>query len=70
MHDTGLILDAEKLVDLKSLSIKAKKANFHSLWATELYRTSFQQISVASYSINKIQPNNRFTYSNCSSLFY
>lgn len=54
MHDTGLILDAEKLNDLKTLSINAENAGFHSVWSTELYRTSFQQISTAAQSTDKI----------------
>ena len=54
MHDTGLILDAESLIDLKTLSLNAEKAGFHSVWSTELYRTSFQQISIAGYSTNNI----------------
>jgi len=41
MHNTGLILDAESINDLKTLSIKAENVGFHSVWATELYRTSF-----------------------------
>jgi alkanesulfonate monooxygenase SsuD/methylene tetrahydromethanopterin reductase-like flavin-dependent oxidoreductase (luciferase family) len=54
MHDTGLILDAETLNDLKTLSINAENAGFHSVWSTELYRTSFQQISTVAQSTCKI----------------
>lgn len=54
MHKTGLILDAESLNDLKNLSIKAEEANFHSVWSTELYRTSFQQLSPVSQVTSKI----------------
>jgi len=54
MHDTGLILDAETLNDLKTLSLNAENAGFHSVWSTELYRTSFQQISTAAQSTCKI----------------
>ena len=55
MHKTGLILDAESLSEIKNLSIKAEEANFHSIWSTELYRTSFQQISPVSQVTSKIQ---------------
>jgi len=55
MHDTGLILDAESIIDLKTLSNNAEKAGFHSVWSTELYRTSFQQISFAAQETNKIK---------------
>ena len=54
MHDTGLILDAEALIDLKTLSLNAEKAGFHSVWSTELYRTSFQQITIAGQTTEKI----------------
>ena len=54
MHNTGLILDAEYLVDLKKLSIDAENAGFHSVWSTELYRTAFQQISAATHDTSKI----------------
>ncbi len=55
MHNTGLILDAKYLNDLKVLSQKAENAGIHSLWSTELYRTSFQQISTALHSTNQIK---------------
>ena len=55
MNNTGLILDAVSITDLRELSLKAEKANFHSIWATELYRTSFQQISAAASVTSKIK---------------
>ena len=54
MHKTGLILDAESLSDLKALSLNAETAGFHSVWATELYRTSFQQITSTVHKTSKI----------------
>lgn len=45
MDKTGLVLDAHSLNELKKLAQKADNAGFHSLWATELYRTSFQQLA-------------------------
>jgi len=55
MHNTGLILDAESINDLKTLSIKAENVGFHSVWETELYRTSFQQIASTAQNTTKIR---------------
>jgi alkanesulfonate monooxygenase SsuD/methylene tetrahydromethanopterin reductase-like flavin-dependent oxidoreductase (luciferase family) len=41
MKPAGLILDAEKISDIAALARKAEDAGFDSVWATELYRTSF-----------------------------
>jgi len=54
MNEIGLILDAKSLHDLKSLSKSAEDAGFHSIWSTELYRTSFQQSSVAAHATKNI----------------
>jgi len=51
----GLILDANSISDLTVLAQKAEDANFDSVWATELYRTSFQQLSAVANSTNKIK---------------
>ena len=45
MKRVGFILDARSIEELKDLAVAAEKANFHSIWATELYRTPFQQLS-------------------------
>lgn len=55
MHKVGLILDADSFKNIKELSIRAEKANFHSIWTTELYRTSFQQLSTAASVTSKIK---------------
>lgn len=55
MNKVGLILDAKTINDIKDLAFNAEQANFHSVWATELYRTSFQQISAAASVTNKIK---------------
>ena len=52
---TGLILDAVSVKDLKELAVKAEKSNFHSIWATELYRTSFQQLAAAASVTDNIK---------------
>ncbi len=44
MNKVGFVLDAESIEDLKELAIAAENAGFHSVWATELYRTPFQQL--------------------------
>lgn len=55
MQKTGLILDAHSLSDLKELAINAERSNLHSIWATELYRTSFQQLAAAASVTTKIK---------------
>ena len=55
MKRVGLILDAENISDIVELSQNAEAAGFDSVWTTELYRTSFQQLSVAATSTNNIK---------------
>lgn len=55
MNGIGFILDAHNLSDLATLAKEAEDHNFHSVWATELYRTSFQQLSVAAHATKKIK---------------
>jgi probable F420-dependent oxidoreductase len=55
MRRVGLILDAENISDIVELSRNAEAAGFDSVWSTELYRTSFQQLSVAALSTNNIR---------------
>lgn len=55
MKPLGLILDANSISELAALARKAEDANFDSVWATELYRTSFQQLSAAANSTRKIK---------------
>jgi len=54
MNKTGLILDAGSLQDLKELAIRAEQSDFHSIWATELFRSSFQQLAAVSQVTSKI----------------
>jgi probable F420-dependent oxidoreductase len=55
MRRVGIILDAENISDIVDLSHNAEAAGFDSVWATELYRTSFQQLSVAALSTKNIR---------------
>lgn len=55
MKPVGLILDAEKIADLVLLAKGAEDACFDSVWATELYRTSFQQLSQVAQATRKIK---------------
>jgi probable F420-dependent oxidoreductase len=55
MRRVGIILDAENISDIANLSRNAEAAGFDSVWTTELYRTSFQQLSVAALSTNNIR---------------
>lgn len=55
MKPVGLILDANKISDLTVLAKKAEDANFDSVWATELYRTTFQQLSAVANSTQNIK---------------
>lgn len=52
---TGLILDSASIEDIKELAVRAEDSNFHSVWATELYRTSFQQLAAVSSVTNRIK---------------
>ncbi|MBI2487419.1 MAG: LLM class flavin-dependent oxidoreductase [Deltaproteobacteria bacterium] len=53
--NTGLILDAESIFGLVQLAKEAEDANFDSVWVTELYRTSFQQLSAAAQATRTIK---------------
>ncbi len=55
MKPVGLILDGHSISDLVTLAKKAEDANFDSVWATELYRTSFQQLSAVATSTQNIK---------------
>ncbi len=55
MKRVGFILDARSIEELKDLAVAAEKANFHSVWATELYRTPFQQLSAVAPVTSKIK---------------
>jgi probable F420-dependent oxidoreductase len=55
MRRVGIILDAENISDIVDLSRNAEAAGFDSVWTTELYRTSFQQLSVAALSTSSIR---------------
>ncbi|GJM16524.1 MAG: LLM class F420-dependent oxidoreductase [Thermodesulfobacteriota bacterium] len=55
MKPVGLILDANSISDLTVLAKKAEDANFDSVWATELYRTTFQQLSAVANSTHNIK---------------
>jgi probable F420-dependent oxidoreductase len=53
--NTGLILDAETISGLVQLANEAEDADFDSVWATELYRTSFQQLSAVAQATKTIK---------------
>lgn len=55
MKPVGLILDGNNISDLVSLAKQAEDAKFNSVWATELYRTSFQQLSAVAGSTHNIK---------------
>lgn len=55
MEQTGLILDAKSMIDLVELAKNAEDAMFDSVWATELYRTSFQQLAALAQSTQRIK---------------
>lgn len=55
MDRTGLILDAENISELVELAKGAEDARFDSVWATELYRTSFQQLSAVAQATQTIK---------------
>lgn len=55
MKPVGMILDGEKISDIALLAEGAEAAGFDSVWATELYRTSFEQLSAAAGATAKIK---------------
>src|SRR3990170_2847226 len=55
MDRTGLILDAESISELVELAKGAEDAKLDSVWATELYRTSFQQLSAVAQATQTIK---------------
>ncbi len=55
MKNTGLILDGKNISDLAALAKEAEGAGFDSVWATELYRTSFQQLSAVASATSAIK---------------
>lgn len=55
MKPVGLILDALTMSDLPPLAKAAEDAGFDSVWATELYRTSFAQLSLISSATRNIK---------------
>jgi probable F420-dependent oxidoreductase len=55
LERTGLILDGESIANLVDLAKEAQALMFDSVWATELYRTSFQQLSAVAQATQKIK---------------
>lgn len=55
MKPAGLILDSDEISGLLPLARDAEAAGFDSIWATELYRTSFEQLSYVSSVTNSIK---------------
>jgi probable F420-dependent oxidoreductase len=55
MERVGLILDAGSISDLVELAKEAEDAKFDSVWATELYRTSYQQLSQVAQATQRIK---------------
>lgn len=55
MNHTGIVLDAHSIDELQVLAKKAEDAGFHSIWATELYRSSFQQLAAVAPATERIR---------------
>jgi len=53
-NNIGLILDPSSFENLKYVSQKAEENGFDSLWVTELYRSSFEQLSYLASITNRI----------------
>lgn len=51
----GLIVDSHSLTGIVEISKYAESAGFHSVWATELYRTAFQQLAAIAQHTSKIK---------------
>lgn len=54
-NNIGLILDPNSLENLRYVATKAESNGFHSLWVTELYRSSFEQLSFLASITNTIK---------------
>lgn len=55
MKPVGLILDGDTIADIVSVAKESEAAGFHSVWATELYRTSFQQLAAVAAETSSIK---------------
>ena len=55
MEKIGLVLDASSMEELRDLAVRAERAGFHSVWATELYRTPFQQLGAVASVTSEIR---------------
>ena len=55
MKPVGIILDGETISDIALLARSAEEAGFDSVWATELYRTSFLQLAAAAQATSGIK---------------
>ena len=55
MGKVGLVLDAPSVEELRELAVRAERAGFHSVWATELYRTPFQQLCAVASATSSIR---------------
>ena len=44
-NNLGIILDPNSFKNIKEVVKKADNYNFHSAWVTELYRSSFEQLT-------------------------
>ncbi len=51
----GLIVDSHSLKEIVEISKYAESAGFHSVWATELYRTAFQQLAAIAPNTSTIK---------------
>jgi probable F420-dependent oxidoreductase len=55
MKPVGIILDGETISGIALLARSAEEAGFDSVWATELYRTSFLQLAAAAQATSGIK---------------
>ncbi|MEE9252967.1 MAG: LLM class flavin-dependent oxidoreductase [Thermodesulfobacteriota bacterium] len=55
MEKTGLILDSNTISGIARLAGDAEAAGFDSVWATELYRTSFGQLAAAALHTSTVK---------------
>ncbi len=60
-NNLGIILDPNSFQNIRHVAEKAEKNGFHSLWATELFRSSLEQLVYLSTFTSKIKIGSAIT---------
>ncbi len=60
-NNLGIILDPNSFKNMRSVAEKAERNGFHSIWVTELFRSSFEQLTFLSSFTNEIKIGSAIT---------